>query len=75
MESGELPKIRAMHICPKCKNDLAAGADAGRPTLCQNCKGLRASKGRILPVRRQQKVSGRASINSFLTNSPLPDRR
>jgi hypothetical protein len=48
----------ALHICPRCKRDIASGRDArGLPALCSTCDGqikLLAARLRILPSFRQK---------------------
>lgn len=62
-----IPKVALftfdIHICPRCEDDIATGADIdGEPTLCRGCGALnklRAAKVRILPARQQKRISGR----------------
>jgi ribosomal protein L37AE/L43A len=51
----------ALHICPKCKRDVASGRDArGLLALCSTCDGqikLLATRLRILPSFRHKATS------------------
>jgi hypothetical protein len=61
--SAQVSERIAIHICQECNNNIAWGVDAdGNPALCQSCaalKKLRTARLRILPARRQARISGR----------------
>lgn len=70
MATGKLPLSfipTQLHICPQCNDDIASGHDLdGDPLLCAACttmnSNLEKCRRKILPARRQPRLSGRRKL-------------